>query len=360
MTKKTMPIIIEELRDLLDPLGRESRAELKKMLEAEGQRDAIVVWKEKNAILDGHNRLSILTEIGKEPRFEMKSLPNIEAARRWIIENQLGRRNLTPDRFNYFLGVLYNEAVGDKPDAKIDGKTKAEEIGEKYGVSERTVRRAAETSKGIDVLEKIKGKIAKQEQLAGKGEYTAPELTELAKVATPKIAKKMLEKLDAMKTEKKAAKQQVKKAEKEAAKLFPVAFCQPDFAALNFNAATYPRLPLDKNAVVYMRVGDAYLANAIELLGKWGLHYDASIIFHGTEILDEGVFTKIKHEFLLIATKGDAIGPKKGNETDSALRFTGGDPTSAMIKIIELTHRQVDKLDARKGVTATGFFPLEA
>lgn len=353
-----MPKIIEELRDLLDTPREESMKELEKMLLSEGQRDAIIIWKEEDAILDGHNRYNILTKHKIEPRFEYKSLPDIRAARRWMIENQLGRRNLTPDRFNYFLGTIYNETVGDKPDAKIDGKTKAEELGEKYGVSERTVRRVAEAAKGVDVLEKIKGKIAKQEQLAGKGPYTAPELTQLAKVSSPKVGQKMLENLDKIKAAKKQEKEQVKKVEKQAAKLFPVAFCHPNFDAINYNASTYPRLPLEKNAVVYMRVADAYLPQALELIGKWNLNYEGSIVFHGTELLDEGVFTKVKHEYMLIASKGDVVGPKKGAESDSTLRFNG-DPVSSMLKIVELYHKNVDRLDARKGQTATGFFPLE-
>ena len=65
--------------------------------------DPLRVWwtGDEYLLLDGHNRLEILTEIGVTPRvipFEINRIPDRNAALLWIEENQVGRRNLTDDQ----------------------------------------------------------------------------------------------------------------------------------------------------------------------------------------------------------------------------------------------------------------------
>lgn len=51
--------IDKEFAALIPALSPDELAQLERSLLAEGCRDPLIVWKEKNILLDGHNRLSI-------------------------------------------------------------------------------------------------------------------------------------------------------------------------------------------------------------------------------------------------------------------------------------------------------------
>ena len=85
-----------EFRNLIPALQPDERTQLEASLKAEGNRDPIIIWKENQLLLDGHNRYDICTQnnIPLKPAFEM-SFPDRNAAMVWIIRNQFGRRNLS-------------------------------------------------------------------------------------------------------------------------------------------------------------------------------------------------------------------------------------------------------------------------
>jgi biotin operon repressor len=97
-----------ELHSLIPPLTPEEYAQLEANLVAEGCRDPLVLWQEKQILLDGHNRLAICEAHGLEYRMDYVSLPDLDAAKQWMITHQLGRRNLTPEQMRYFRGEQYN------------------------------------------------------------------------------------------------------------------------------------------------------------------------------------------------------------------------------------------------------------
>jgi len=88
--------IDEELAGLIPPLTDEERQQLEANILADGCRDPLAVWAEEDILLDGHNRYRICQQ--HDVPFDVRevSLPNRDAAKRWIILNQFGRRNLTP------------------------------------------------------------------------------------------------------------------------------------------------------------------------------------------------------------------------------------------------------------------------
>jgi len=87
----------KEFRELIPVLRVEEYSQLEASLKAEGNRDPIVIWKEKSLLLDGHNRYDICTKnnIPLKPSLPL-SFTDRDAAKIWIIDNQLGRRNLAP------------------------------------------------------------------------------------------------------------------------------------------------------------------------------------------------------------------------------------------------------------------------
>lgn len=86
--------IDEEFKSLLPPLTDEEYSQLKKSIEERGYDHSlpIVVW--KGYIVDGHSRYKICNEL--KINFTVRALQygSKEEVKRWILEQQLTRRNL--------------------------------------------------------------------------------------------------------------------------------------------------------------------------------------------------------------------------------------------------------------------------
>jgi len=93
---KLVPKVDPEFAAIIAPLSAEEHQQLESNLVAEGCRDALVVW--HGLLLDGHNRLAICNCHGIPYDTTEIELPDREAAKLWIEENQIGRRNLTTDQ----------------------------------------------------------------------------------------------------------------------------------------------------------------------------------------------------------------------------------------------------------------------
>src|SRR5438105_2413005 len=96
--------IDREFEHLIPPLSGSELADLHRSLDQDGCRDALVVWKGHNTLVDGHNRLKWCRE--KKSPFPVIELEfaDREAAKLFIIHEQLGRRNLSPGAESYLRG----------------------------------------------------------------------------------------------------------------------------------------------------------------------------------------------------------------------------------------------------------------
>ena len=100
------------------PLSFEELQQLEQNIIAEGRLlNPIITW--NGYILDGHTRHRILKKHGFI-KFEVEEiqLANKYEALAWICKNQLGRRNLSPERKKFLLGKEYEStklAVGGQP-----------------------------------------------------------------------------------------------------------------------------------------------------------------------------------------------------------------------------------------------------
>ncbi len=94
-----MSIIIDkEFQSLIPPLTPEELQQLEENCVKDGIRDALIVWKQPDGndiLIDGHNRWNISIKHGGIP-FQIKRMdfPDRDAAKLWIIDTQLGRRNV--------------------------------------------------------------------------------------------------------------------------------------------------------------------------------------------------------------------------------------------------------------------------
>jgi len=90
-----LPKIDPEFKGLIPPLTAEEREQLEQNIKQDRRcYDAIVVWKEEGVIIDGIARLETCEKYGIQFEVVEISLPSREAAKLWILDNQLSRRNL--------------------------------------------------------------------------------------------------------------------------------------------------------------------------------------------------------------------------------------------------------------------------
>ena len=187
-----------EFQSKIPPLQFEEEQQLEQNIIAEGRLlNPIITW--NGYILDGHTRYRILKKHGFI-KFEVKEiqLANKYEALAWICKNQLGRRNLSPERKKFLLGKEYESTklavgapLGSKHGIRKCGQNDhiftesrtCQRIASEHGVGEKTVRRAEKYSQGIDAAEEaVPG--AQEEILTGRIKATDAEITALAK--TPK------------------------------------------------------------------------------------------------------------------------------------------------------------------------------
>jgi hypothetical protein len=185
------PKIDPEIAALLPPLTQEELAELEMRILLEGCRDALVVWKEARILLDGHHRLAICQKYKTAYHMVELSFPDRERAIQWVIDNQLGRRNLTDERRAYFRGKEYlNKKQHHGDSARLDGApsgqndqlgtTTAESVAAKHGVSEKTIRRDADFAQAVDKIGETDPE-KKEEILSGKSGETKQQVISVNK-----------------------------------------------------------------------------------------------------------------------------------------------------------------------------------
>ena len=101
------PKIDPDLSALIPPLSQDEYNQLEENILKEGIRDKLVVW--EGILLDGHNRLQIALKHGLDYQTGNITLPDRNAAKAWMIDNQLGRRNLDPNQREYLIGLRYRD-----------------------------------------------------------------------------------------------------------------------------------------------------------------------------------------------------------------------------------------------------------
>ena len=93
-TNNLPPRIDPEFAELIPPLTKDEYTQLEQNILAYRKcRDAIIVW--GDTIVDGHNRFRICAQHGITFEIEEMEFDSRDAAKLWILDNQLGRRNLT-------------------------------------------------------------------------------------------------------------------------------------------------------------------------------------------------------------------------------------------------------------------------
>ena len=187
-------VSIDELKELIKPLQEEEYEQLKANVLQNGCQDTIKIWQtfenvvnpdndsneEIFVLVDGHNRFNICNDNKIPYNISIMNFDGLEDVKSFMIDLQLGRRNVNLLEVSYYRGLQYNRFkwIGLQQENDEDSKKTAVAIGEKYNVDERTIRRDGQFAEGLEML----AKELKSEILEGKVKVSKKDLQKLAKI----------------------------------------------------------------------------------------------------------------------------------------------------------------------------------
>lgn len=114
--------IDEELRQLIPPLLDDEFKQLKENIIKDGCMDAIVTW--NDVIVDGHNRYKICMENNIPFKTVNKQFKDRDEAIVWMLQNQLGRRNLNDFQRNEIALRFQNIIAAQMKEKQKEGQSK--------------------------------------------------------------------------------------------------------------------------------------------------------------------------------------------------------------------------------------------
>jgi len=178
-------LIVNELRDFIIPLSDEELFLVENNILKEGCRDPLTIWENKGklVIVDGHHRYKICQKHGLQFKIKKLHFDNIDDVRSWMVDNQMGRRNLTPDQISYYRGLKYislKKKKGGYDNVKLKGQsesTTSEFRAYQFNVSESTIKRDYKFAEGLNIIghsnPKLKTKILTGESKVNKSDIQA-------------------------------------------------------------------------------------------------------------------------------------------------------------------------------------------
>lgn len=180
-------VLDPEIAALLTPHTAEELALLTRSLLDHGCHESLAVWRGPRTLLDGHARHRICVEHGVAFEIAEVDFPDREAAVRFVLEKQLGRRNIRPIAMSYYRGRLYlslRKKVGrpkGRPKSGHSAQVSTDaEVAARYGVDPRTIRRDARFAADLDALADDMGDGFRASVLSGEARLTRKDVRTLA------------------------------------------------------------------------------------------------------------------------------------------------------------------------------------
>lgn len=310
-----MEIVIDnEFRSLIPPLRPEEYAALEQSLLSDGCRDSLVLWN-KN-LVDGHNRHEICQKHNIPFSVANKDFADREEVKAWIITNQFARRNLTAfQRAELALKLkpLYaargkaNMSQGCQNSDNLDTK---KELAKAAGVSHDSLHRVEMLI--VQAPEELKEKLAKGE-VSINAAYN--------KIKSEVRRQKVRETIEDMPLPEQK---------------YRVVYADPPWQYGNKGLDDYghaerhyPTMSVEElcalpvkdmaaqDAVLFLWVTSPFLCECFKVISSWGFTYKTSIVWDKVKH-NFGYYCSVRHELLLIATRGSCL-PDTKELTDSVV-----------------------------------------
>jgi len=355
--------INNKFKDLIPPLEKDELTRLEKSIKTEGCREPITLW--NGTIVDGHNRYNVCIRNKIEFKTKEKRFKNEEEVYLWMIDTQLGRRNISVyDRTRL---ALKQEDIISKS-AKEQQKRKPTFVLEKSTKQKTNQKILVGTKKPLDTRKKI-AEIAKvSDNTVAKVKFIEQKADDKQKadLSSQKVSiNKTYNELKKADKRKEIVEkfQQPKLPQKK--KKYNVILADPPWnfkhysdkgkgkAADNHykcqNLQEIKDLPIedlaDDNCVLFMWVTYPFLQKSFEVIKAWGFTYKtvgftwvkrnkkANSWFWGM-----GYWTRSNAEICIIATKGSITRQSSSVHQiiDSPIEQHSKKPDIVRDKIVEL------------------------
>jgi|RhiMetdeSRZDD1v2_1073273.scaffolds.fasta_scaffold47679_2 ParB-like chromosome segregation protein Spo0J len=180
----TAIVIDPEFHAAIPPLSSEELQQLEENIRRDGCLDALVVWpvNDQEILLDGHKRYEICTRLGLPFSTTRIAMASREDAIIWIIQTQLGRRNLT-DFARVELALKLKSQLAEQAKAKEHARKTGQTTLVNLPNSSAT---AIDTREIIAKLARVSGKTVDHvETILAHG---APEVVQAARANTISIS----------------------------------------------------------------------------------------------------------------------------------------------------------------------------
>lgn len=322
---KTVPLlqINPEFRRELPPLSKEEFDGLESSLLSVGCLDSIKTW--KGYIVDGHNRHAICRKYNLGFKTEEVSFPNERSARKWIIEHQVSRRNLSIEvRLSLSLELLEidkQEAQERQEKSQIQNRSTAgstltapQKVFEKGKALEKVAERAGCSYGTAYKYKKVKEAGLEEELAKGASINKVSNIVDLATEAEKIALKQGTTTVDHILAEQKK-------------KTFrPTNFPDGKYSVIysNFYEETHlgqvptksfsdiKNLPvktlLEDYAAAFLVAPPRYLQETLDVMRYWGFRYENMLVM--TSKAYDCKYVSGQHNLLLIGTKGEFL-PEK-------------------------------------------------
>lgn len=307
--------IDEEFKKLIPPLTEEELTLLSNNILENGILDSIKVW--DGIIIDGHNRYNIaLNHDINFTTHEMTNLVTRMDVVEWIINNQIGRRNLSAyDRG--LLALKLQEVLKIKGKENIVKSNKHESSSTTLSNQDKVDSRQ-EAAKTFNVSEGTLNKVRHIEEKATEDQkkklkdgkktinsvYNEIVKEEKRKEIETRITRPIPECIDIYNTDKK----------------YKVIYADPPWSYENNITGTMPKdhyklmalddicqMPIknitEKNAVLYMWAVVPQLEEALKVINSWGFKYKTHFVWDKIKH-NVGHYSSVRHELLMVAIKG--------------------------------------------------------
>jgi N6-adenosine-specific RNA methylase IME4 len=271
-------------------------------------------------------------------------LPDKEAAKEWIITNQLGRRNLTPQEASYYRGKLYESRKlkrGENRDPKgkfFTSGNVADDIGKQYGVTDRTIKNDAQFSAAVDKIAAEVGEEAKNAILTGKVNIPKKDVEKIIEIKykAPELIKPIIDgektivevekeiKINERNKELKEQEDRIKEIDYEPLnKKYDVIVVDPPwpygtkYDPYGRRAANpYPEMSLDEikaiklpaadDCVLWLWTTHKFMRYAFDIVDTWGFR-DVAILTWVKDRIGLGSWLRSQTEFCIMAIKGSPM-----------------------------------------------------
>ena len=309
--------IDSEFKALIPSLSGDEYNLLEESILAEGCRDALVIW--NDAIIDGHNRYEICTRHGLDFNTTPMAFESRADVKIWIVKNQLGRRNLQP-----FVRVELAKLI--EPEIKEKARENQLSGLKQFQDNGPVLQKSAERVESIDTREEIA-------KVAGVSHDTVAKVSKIIEKAPEEVKQRIREgDLTINKAYNYIKRQEVQEKAKEieAPKgKYRVIYADPAWqysdkrdgnttgAEDHYKTMSIKELCLlpikditEDNAVLFLWVTSPLLEDCFQVIKAWGFQYKTSFVWDKVKH-NMGHYNSVRHELLLIATKGSCLPDNK-------------------------------------------------